>query len=103
MYIPLTVILKEIKTDIKVGCEYGSSYRFIGSVPEFLKKMDTISKKFKVGFEPTPEKVEKFIPLRKRMVVNTFKADEAVDDTTVIIIEGNERGKMWFKGEKDGK
>ena len=97
---PLSYAIKHIDNDIiKICTEYGTNFWYIGSKDAFKAKMPQLTKKLSERFKETYE-VEKFIPLSKRVVLEVFDAQPCVDDSTVIYIEGNETGNMWFVGEK---
>jgi len=96
----LPYVLKKIENDtIKICTEYGTNFWYIGNKDAFKAKMPQLTKKLSERFKETYE-VEKFIPLSKRVVLEVFDAQPCVDDSTVIYIEGNETGNMWYVGEK---
>lgn len=97
---PLSYAIKHIDNDIiKICTEHGTNFWYVGSKKMFKIRMAQLTKKLEERFSKSYE-VKVFVPLSKRIVLDVFDAAKVVDDSTVICIEGNETGNMWFVGEK---
>ena len=91
--------LKKIENDtIKICCDNGSSFWYVGDRETFIENVDKLSMALKVKYYKTHRKRE-FVELKDRTISDVFDAHCFVDDSTVIYINGDEIGDMWFVGE----
>lgn len=93
--------IKQIDNDtIKVCCENGSAFWFVGNKDIFLKNIDELSAALENKQDMEIYRKYGFVPLKERKVVDCFKANKVVDKSVVIYLEGNDNGQMWFVGDK---
>lgn len=68
--------------DVKIGTEEGTCYIFHDMSDKFL----------------SDEKYKKY--LNREIVDERMSIDPEFPNTVIFIIEGNEKGKIWFRGDK---
>ena len=83
----LSEALTKATKPVKIGTQHGSGFIYIGQPENALDRLNAVPR-----YEDAPR-------WEDREVTDLYDSDPIVDETTVIIIEGWEKGTMWFMGE----
>ena len=83
----LSEALTKATKPVKIGTQHGSGFIYIGQPEDALSRLNMVPRR-----EGSPR-------WEDREVTDSYDSDPIVDETTIIIIEGWEKGTMWFAGE----
>ena len=83
--------LNQSTKPVKIGTQHGSGFIYIGQPEDALSRLNMIPRR-----EGSPR-------WEDREVTDSYDSDPVVDETRIIIVEGWEKGTMWFMSENKQK
>ena len=83
----LSQALKITNKPVKIGTQHGSGFIYIGAPENALDRLNMVPR-----YEDAPR-------WEDREVTDMYDADPIIEDAMVIIVEGWEKGAMWFAGD----
>ena len=83
----LSEALKATHKSVKIGTNHGAGFIYIGRPEDALDRLN---------MAPRQKDAPRW---EDREVTDMYEADPIVEDVVIIIIEGWEKGTMWFAGD----